>query len=247
MPNNPHYGHAPMVPVSRGGSPAGPNTTTLNDGVTGSAPATSTATGFNLFVSQVNSPGVLYLQAHSTFPAFVSISAIGTGAGTAPTVSTAPNALPPSSAPPVNNVTGAGTLTAGTYYAAYSYTTSTGQTLISPIAAVVVPANGRSIEFGPFTDPMQTYLALYLNVPRLEQWHVTRYAIHVSSATSTPVCNVYVDSTAVTSLLDTTTLGAQNSANADVVFRPGQILIAEWIGLDPNATATFSVYGDKVS
>lgn len=81
----------------------------------------------------------------------------------------------------------------------------------------------------------------------LEQWHVTRTAVVVSTAVLEPTAKTYVGSVSEQNLLSGTYSGALDSSDEDQWLQNGQPLICVWAGGDVGATATFSVFGDKVS
>lgn len=221
-----------------------PSTKSLNTGVTGAAPSTPPAASYNVYIS---TDGITYHKQNATpIPvgssfAFEAYNATG---ATPPTTNTA-RILPPTSMS-VDTTSFVGTFPAGTHFVTATYVTSSGETtpLTPPVTAVSDGAHGL------VTDVIAgatTFVQLELAVPRLEDWHVTRYAIQVSSNISEPACEIYVDSVSLNNLLDTTSLGSRNSANGDLYFRPGQVLIARWNFIDLAATATFSVFGEKTS
>lgn len=81
---------------------------------------------------------------------------------------------------------------------------------------------------------------------RLETWVVTRMAVSVTSNTSEPVAQVYLYAAAPGNLLDGTYTGSLDSSDTNQQVMPGVPLICVWTGGDAGATATFSVFGQKV-
>lgn len=128
----------------------------------------------------------------------------------------------------------------------YAYVSPMGVSGPSPSATITIAA-GQDIQVGPIAAPATNFVQVTLSVPRLEDWHVTRYAVLMSSQVSMPSVYLYIDSVTPINLLDTSALGAQNSANADLYLRPGQILICQWTAADIGATAVLSVFGEKTS
>lgn len=222
----------------------GSSTKSLNAGVTGVAPSSPPAASYNVYIStdatnyhRQNALPILVGTPH-TFNAY-------NAAGAAPPTSNTAMIRPPASTS-VDTTSTAGTFPAGTFYVTSTYVTAIGETTITtPPVAVIT--DGAHALITTVAAPVTAFITLELAVPRLEDWHVTRYAIQVSSNTSEPFCDIYVDSVALNNILDTTNLGSRNSANADLYFRPGQILIAQWSLLDLSAIATFSVFGEKTS
>jgi hypothetical protein len=173
-------------------------------------------------------------------PAFGQAPATNTAGIPSPTVAIFAQTIPAGGPP----------LPAGTYQLAYTFLTNLGQTTHSPPTAITVDGtewiqvnNGDTTPFTAATAGATVELI----VPNLEDWHVTRYAVFVSTSVHVPSINLYIDTQSITSLLDTSALGAQNSANADLYLRPGQRMIAVWVGADPFAQCTLSVYGEKTS
>jgi hypothetical protein len=89
--------------------------------------------------------------------------------------------------------------------------------------------------------------AVTLTPTGLEQWHVTRMAVVVSTAVLEPTAKVYVGSVSEANLLSGTYSGALDSSNEDQTLQAGQPLVCVWAGGDANATATFSVFGEVTS
>jgi hypothetical protein len=81
----------------------------------------------------------------------------------------------------------------------------------------------------------------------LQQWHVTRMAVSVTTAVLEPTAKVYVGSVSEQNLLSGTYSGALDSSDEDQWLQAGQPLICVWAGGDAGATATFSVFGDVTS
>lgn len=80
----------------------------------------------------------------------------------------------------------------------------------------------------------------------LEQWKVTAVAVITSTNTAEPTAKVYVDTVSPTAFLSGTYTGSNDSSNENVLLRQGQKLICVWSGGDSGATATLSVWGEKI-
>lgn len=208
-----------------------------------------TVLGVNVYITAVNSSAPLYLQPGGPVGyGNTTYTTVTTGTAQPPTTNLA-TVQPPNAAPGVTAVAGAGP-TAGTYDVAYTIVTSKGETTISPATTITV--NGaQSIQFfsgihAGGTAPTGQAIVTVM-VPRLEDWHVTRYAVFTTTSVSEPTVELYVDTISLVSLLDSSDLGGRNSGNADIYLRPGQSLIAVWTGADLSSTATLCVFGEKTS
>jgi hypothetical protein len=78
----------------------------------------------------------------------------------------------------------------------------------------------------------------------LENWHVTRVAVTVTTNVLEPVARVYIGSVAPGNLLAGTYTGSLDSSDEDQYVSPGQPLLCVWTGGDAGATATLSVFGE---
>jgi len=245
--------------------PAGkPTTKPLNVGLTG-GPGPNTivgsvsvgaVTGANFYYSAIGLPGT-YVKINPAPQAFNSqfrVLAVPPSPtyGPGPTSNTA-GISPPSSTFASEVVSIGGTVPPGTYFVATTYVSALGETNLVP-ATVTVDSSNNSFVFNAVVPNntaanygFTTYATVEIDVPRLESWHVTRYAILASSNTSEPTCDMFVDTISLFNLLDATTLGSRNSANADLYLRPGQRLFARWTFLDVGANVTLSVFGEKTS
>ena len=228
----------------------------LNTAAYTSVPATTQVIGYNAYLT---TPGgtVLYQQNVTPIPlanAEIFSGPVLTTLGQAPTNGLA-GVAPPEVAPPLTTGGSGSALAAGTYMVAIAWVTPRGTSQISPLATATI-TTGQFIEIQPapgaypayvFGSLLTGFATATLIVPHLEDWHVTRYAIYVSSSKFIPSATVYVDSVGNINILDTTALGAQNSANGDLYLRPGQNLICVWTGADSGAQCTLSVFGEKTS
>lgn len=77
-------------------------------------------------------------------------------------------------------------------------------------------------------------------------WHVTSVAVRIVSATAVPEVHLYLGEPSPGNELTNSYNGANNSSDLDVILASGQYLTAEWIGGDPGARATLSIYGERV-
>lgn len=224
-----------------------PRTTPLNAAVSGIA-APSFDISYRLYITAPNG-AVLTLQSGGQTFAVIAPRLVpaATSTGPPPPVTDLTGISPPP-APTISGVGSGGSLAAGTYGVAVTYVAlfaGGGESLPSPTVFVTVPAGGlfTMAVAAPTAGPAK----VELSVPRLEDWHVTRYAILVTGSITVPSCRVYIDSVAPNNLLDATDLGAQNSANADLYLRPGQVMIAQWFYTDFGAQVTLSVFGEKTA
>lgn len=228
---------------------------TLNTGASVTLPIVTQILGYVVYVTQA---GALTLYNQTSTPIPVGNADLVGGpiltTNPAPTDGLAGVAAPEVAPPVTHGGSGSG-LAAGTYQVAIAWVTRMGVSPLSPTATVTI-LTGEFIEIqpAPATIPAYAFGSLstgfgtaILTVPNLEDWTITRYAVFVTTTKATPAVSVYVDSVSPIFLLDTTALGGQNSANADVGLRPGQQLIAVWTGADLGATCTLSVYGTKLS
>lgn len=81
-----------------------------------------------------------------------------------------------------------------------------------------------------------------------EHWQPTNVAVRASSYIKDAQCYVYLGTspTAGQTVLTTTTGSSGDSSGASGIdMQPGQLLIAQWIGGDVNATATLHVIGTR--
>lgn len=222
-----------------------PSTKPLNAGVTGTAPVLLTGVTWNAYVS---TDGITFHKQNATpmpIAGFVNFNTYNAGGAAPPPTDTA-RISPPVQPLGFGFVGPAGTFPAGTYYVSATYVTALGETTLGAVVGSVVMDGAHALAVTVGT-PDTSFVDVELHVPRLEDWHITRYAIQTSSAVSQPYCDIYIDSVSLVNILDTTTLGARNSANSDLYLRPGQVIIARWSFIDANATATLSVFGEKTS
>jgi hypothetical protein len=77
-------------------------------------------------------------------------------------------------------------------------------------------------------------------------WHVSSAAVRIVGATSVPEVHLYLGEPSPGNELTNSYSGANNSTDLDVILASGQYLTAEWIGGDPGARATLSIYGERV-
>lgn len=231
--------------------PGGQRTTkSLNTGVTGTITA-ATILGVNFYATLAGQLYPFYLLNSTpiTTTGFFAFANVFNTSPTAPPTNTA-GIQSPSVAPVVQVGPSSSGPPAGTYMIGYTFVTHLGETALSPLSSLTLDgAHDLEVQNGTAggTKANSGFVTVELVVPNLEDWHVTRYAIYCPSVNSVPTCNLYIDTQAITSLLDTTTLGAQNSANADIYLRPGQRMIAQWLQADTGTQATLSVYGEKTS
>lgn len=228
----------------------GPTTKPLNEGVSGVVNA-ATIIAIKVYSTAVNSMGPYYLLGTLTSSAggIFPDPGLPPGIGTQPGTNTA-GIQAPTVAPSIGAVASTPAWPAGTYQIAYSLVTAIGESTLSPSSAYVASGttelqfnNGTAIPSSANTG----YLTLTLQVPRLEDWVVSRYAILVSSNNVEPACTIYIDSVSAVGLLDSTNQGSRNSANSDIWLTGGHEFIVQFTSADPGAHATFSVYGTKTS
>jgi len=79
-----------------------------------------------------------------------------------------------------------------------------------------------------------------------ERWRVRTVAVSTSTAVKVPVASVYTGFLAPGNLLGGTYTGSNDSDDVDVTLGPGSFLTVAWQGGDAGATATVSVYGDRL-
>lgn len=240
-----------MSPVGRGSAPVpGPQTHPLNVGAQTTVPA-ATIIGFKVYTTLANGSTFypVFGSEVLTFSGFYEIIQASSAFGNAPTSNTAGIASP-TTAPTATPDLG-GTMPVGTYQVAYTFVTPLGETGLSPATTVTLTSGHQQISaFSPYTFPFQAttgYTTVQIEVPRLENWHVTRYAVLAGSPVSTPSAFIYIDSVTPVNLLDSTALGGQNSGNADLYLRPGQIIFCRWTAADAGALVTLSIFGEKTT
>lgn len=79
-----------------------------------------------------------------------------------------------------------------------------------------------------------------------ETWNITKVSVIGTSAfSSEPICNVYVDSTAPENFFDGTQTGNQDSSDVTWTILQNGKLIAQFLGGQPGASHTLSVYGTR--
>lgn len=81
-----------------------------------------------------------------------------------------------------------------------------------------------------------------------ERWHITRVAVLTNdapSATTVPVCKVYLGGADPSNFLDGTFSGSADSTDEDVWLEKGQQLTAVWSGGISGSVATLSVFGTR--
>lgn len=97
--------------------------------------------------------------------------------------------------------------------------------------SAVVDGNGRAtVSLGP---------------THMEAWHLTRVTVTVEGSAAEPTARVYLDTVAAGSLVAGTYSGSLDSSDESLDLRPGQLVICQWDGADPGATATLSVFGTR--
>lgn len=222
--------------------------TTLNVGQQVSAAAlTGTAIGYHYYLTAANGT-TFNLQgtgAPNSFSTGVAINHVTLSGITPPGADTSGFGNPLTA--PTLTASGSGsTLLAGTYQLVYTYVSALGESAASPATSITITA-GQLINLGAIAQPPTTVATLEILVPRLEEWHVTRYAVLTSTATSRPAVELYIDTLAPVNLLDSSAIGDRNSGNADLTMRPGQRFICRWLAVDTGAMCTLSVYGSKAS
>jgi hypothetical protein len=243
----------------------GPTTKSLNTGISQQGPTGNVANGINFgaatgvnYYYSATAGGILMKLNPSPIPIltttttpWIITSVPPVTFGPVPTFD-ASGVTPPTTA--AGSQAG-GTVPSGTYYVATTFVSPLGESLPSPTVAVTVTGPQEIVITAVPNDP-RVIITLELTVPRLEDWHVTRYAVLLSNAAffsgatfvgTQPAVFVYVDSLSLINLLDSSPIGAQNSANADIMFRPGQLLICQWLYATPGTVGTFSVFGSKIS
>lgn len=78
-----------------------------------------------------------------------------------------------------------------------------------------------------------------------QHWVLGNIAVYVSTAVAEPQCAIYTNVVAPSNVIDATYTGSRNSTDSAKGIRlgPGQKVIAAWVGGDPGAVATVSIYG----
>lgn len=76
-----------------------------------------------------------------------------------------------------------------------------------------------------------------------ERWEVTNASVRIVDAVRIPSARLYLDSAVPGNMLAATYDGSSDSAVGPVTLHSNQRLICVWLGGDPGATATLSVYG----
>lgn len=83
----------------------------------------------------------------------------------------------------------------------------------------------------------------------IERWNVTQIAVSVSSNVNEPIARVYKNQIAPSALIAGTYTGSLDSMGSSrgIPILQGDSLICVWEGADPGATATLSIFGEKVA
>jgi hypothetical protein len=240
------YNNAPMHPVGRHSQPVtGPTTKPLS---TAAQTTVVGATGWNAYITTADETTVFYNQ--TVVPIAIGSSLAGVGGGpsvlypqTLPQADTSGVAAP--AAPTLTLVPG--TWPAGTYTVVTTYTSVLGESLPSSSTTVTLDGAHAFNITSPIPSPTG-YGTVTINVPKLEDWSVTRYAVYASSNISEPIADVYTDAISATNLIDGTYTGSRDSSDCTGLYlRPGQLLICRWLQADIGATLTFTVVGSKTS
>jgi hypothetical protein len=81
-----------------------------------------------------------------------------------------------------------------------------------------------------------------------DRWRVTNTAVNTSTATAHPTCRTFLGSSAVPSAqLDATFAGDNDSSDTVYELAAGQRVTVQWTGGDNGATATCTLYGERMT
>jgi hypothetical protein len=104
------------------------------------------------------------------------------------------------------------------------------QAQLDDFASTILDANGNgTARIGPRSSR--------------QQWQVNNVAVYTSSTVNVPTATAYTGTPSPGSSLGGTYDGNNDSTGVSVTLYPGQQLSVQWLGGDPGASATVSVYG----
>lgn len=86
-----------------------------------------------------------------------------------------------------------------------------------------------------------------MEVPTLQTWRVTKWAVSTTTNVKEPTAAVYIGAESPANLIDSTYTGSGDASDENQVVMPGQHILCRWTGGDVGAVATLSIFGEVTS